>query len=488
MTRILASNVWGSARGRWRRVLALALQVGLLAGCAGVPPAHGRSSVSAKLFERTGFELVESAPAGKVSLPSESCLTDRLTEDEAVVIALWNNAAFQEQLTDLGVARGDLVQAGLLPNPEAVYFFNTPGKAYKYLVDFPLEALWLRPIRVAAAARESARVSDRLTQGALDLIRDVRQACADMLLAKGRLRVAEDAVRLRGRVAELAAARFKAGDASEQEAATARIDALTARQDAVRIAHDVALAEVRLRNLLALGPNGSPLTLDDRPPPVRTDLDSGVLTAEATTSRPDALAAEELVAAAAERRRLSRLGWVRLLGLLDATSGQRTGHEFGPAFRVTLPVFNTNQGAIARADAELERAHRQRLTVRNQIILDVHQAYLRYAQAVAELEVLDRQVRPEVEASIRRAEAAYGEGNAPYVVVLEATRQLLDTHLRREQLFADLRRAWADLERSVGRRLASPAGTPGGAATTPGMNGGEAEAPAPPPQPGDPAP
>jgi hypothetical protein len=39
------------------------------------------------------------------------------------------------------------------------------------------------------------------------------------------------------------------------------------------------------------------------------------------------------------------------------------------------------------------------------------------------------------------------------VVVLETTRQLLDSRLRREQLLADLRRSWADLERSVGRRL-----------------------------------
>jgi cobalt-zinc-cadmium efflux system outer membrane protein len=36
---------------------------------------------------------------------------------------------------------------------------------------------------------------------------------------------------------------------------------------------------------------------------------------------------------------------------------------------------------------------------------------------------------------------------------LETTRQLLDSRLRQEQLRAELRRAWADLERSVGRRL-----------------------------------
>lgn len=120
---------------------------------------------------------------------------------------------------------------------------------------------------------------------------------------------------------------------------------------------------------------------------------------------------------------------------------------------MTLPIFNWNQGGISRAEAELERAERQRQTVNNQIILDVHQSHLRYAQAQAELQVLDQKVRPEVETAIRRTDRAYQEGNTPYVVVLQTTQQLLDSRFREVQLQADLRRAWSDLERSVGRHL-----------------------------------
>ena len=45
------------------------------------------------------------------------------------------------------------------------------------------------------------------------------------------------------------------------------------------------------------------------------------------------------------------------------------------------------------------------------------------------------------------------EGNINYLLVLEATRQLLDSYVREAQLEADLRRSWAELERSVGRSL-----------------------------------
>jgi len=65
---------------------------------------------------------------------------------------------------------------------------------------------------VAAAEREAGRVAARLTQLGLDLIRDVRQSYADVLLAHGRVAVAEEAVRLRGEIARLAEAHLAAVD------------------------------------------------------------------------------------------------------------------------------------------------------------------------------------------------------------------------------------------------------------------------------------
>ena len=403
-----------------------------------------------------GHSLPDKASCGQFVMPPGASLADGLTEDEAISIALWNNAAFQELLADLGIARGDLITAGLLPNPEFVYYWGTPEKPFKYLFDFPIEALWLRPIRIKSAAREADRTSERLTQAGLDLIRDVRQAYADVQLARERLRIAGEGVRLRGRIAELAEKRLAAGDIAPQEAATARIDALQAQQDAARIGYEIPVAEERLRNLLGLGLLREPLTLDPAPPPACVAFDVDALIRDAVATRPDAVATNEAVAAAEARVTFARLGWVRLLGIGDATSGRTAGHEFSPALRFTVPIFNQNQGNVARAEAELERAVRNRQTVTNQIILDVQRANLQFQQACAELEVLRVRVRPEVEAAIRRAQRAYQEGNVNYLIVLETTRQLLDSYLREAQLHGDLRRTYAELERSTGRRLAVP--------------------------------
>ncbi|MBC7815311.1 MAG: TolC family protein [Planctomycetaceae bacterium] len=424
-----------------------------LVGCATTAETHCRQDVSCRLAERTGFTIGETSCLDGIQWPNGASLEDGLTEEEAVVLALWNNGAFQEVLVECGLAQADLVQAGLLPNPEAIYFFPMDDKPFKYAFEFPLEALWLRPIRVAAAEREVARVTERLTQSGLDLIRDVRQAYADLLLAERRATVAEEARSLRERIAEVSDKRLEAGDISRQEAVTAAIDAQRARQEEVRTRHDVTLAEERLRLVMGLGDVRSPLKLQTVASPTRSELDVDTLTAEATSYRPDAQAAARATETAAERLELAEVGWFRFLGILDATSGRASGHEFGPAFRLTLPLFHQNQGAIARAQAELEQAARRRQTVHQQIVWDVRTAHERLAQAQAELAVLQQDVQPRVEDAIARAEAAYLAGNTPYVVVLEISRQLIDARLREAQLRTDSQRAWVELERSVGRHL-----------------------------------
>jgi len=423
-----------------------------LVGCRTASPGPDRSTVSNSLTQRFDQTLPNFTVAKQLTLPPGANLDDGVTEDEAISIALWNNAAFQELLADLGIARGDLIAAGLLPNPEFVYIFGVTNKPFKYLFELPIEAIWLRPIRVRSAALEADRTANRLAQAGLELMRDVRQAYADVLLAKERARIAGEGVKFRGRISELAEIRLKAGDISPQEAATARIDSLQAEQDATRVEYDVSIFEERLKNLMGVGPLRGALALDPPPLPAIMTFDTDALTAEAMANRPDALATNEAIVAAEARLKFARIGWVRLFGILDATSG-RNGHEFGPALRFTLPIFNRNQGGIARAEAELERAVRNQQTIAYQIILDVQRSYLQYRQACAELDVLRAKVRPEVEAAIRRAQGAYQEGNVPIFIVLETTRQLLDSYSREAVLNADLRRFWAELERSVGKRL-----------------------------------
>lgn len=435
--------------------LSVLIVVVLSTACARHSGRYARARVSGDIEKRTGFRLAGAAEPGKPSLPDGVLIDDGVSQDEAVALALWNNAAFQETLADLGFARADLIQAGLLQNPVFSLLFPTGLRHWESTLALSVDALVFLPQRVSIAEIQSKRVGQRLVQTGLDLIRDVRVAYADLALARDRARIGEEKATLLERIAEISEKRLRAGDVSEFEVTTAQINAVSARGDTVILAHDVALAEERLRSLVGYGLADGGLTFENPPQTPPVTQDSQTLVKEAKAARPDFRAAELACEAAARQAGLARWEFLKLDILLDGDEIEGHGFEVGPGFRVPLPIFNRNQDGIARARAELERAVHHQITVRDRIRLEVNQAYTRYRQARENLENLRMQVLTPMERALARAEKAYGNGNISFLLVLETAHRHLDARGREAEAVAALRRARAELERSVGWRLDS---------------------------------
>jgi cobalt-zinc-cadmium efflux system outer membrane protein len=157
---------------------------------------------------------------------------------------------FTAALADLGIARADLLQAGQLSNPNFSVLFPMGPKQAEFALTLPVEALWIRPRRMAIAKLNERKVAEQLVQRGLDLIRNVRVAFVDVALAQERAGLAQEALTVQSNIAHIARVRLDAGDASELESSTARVVALRARED-VRAANDqLVLARQRLATLL----------------------------------------------------------------------------------------------------------------------------------------------------------------------------------------------------------------------------------------------
>ena len=144
----------------------------ILTGCA-VHSIHNESYVSNAISGRTGHELRPVDEEGVLKLPDDVSLADGLTANGAVAIALWNNAQFQADLVDLGFARADLIDAGLLRNPVLSLLFPLGPKQLEATLNLPVDFFWQRPKRVAAAKLNAEQVADTLIQHGLNLVRDV---------------------------------------------------------------------------------------------------------------------------------------------------------------------------------------------------------------------------------------------------------------------------------------------------------------------------
>jgi outer membrane protein, heavy metal efflux system len=423
------------------------------AGCAAQMPMATPSSV----VQRTGVPA-RPAEAQGTALPPGVALDDGLTQDEAVAIALWNNPDFQVQLANLGFARADLVEAGLLQNPVLSLLFPWGPKQLEATVRWPVEMLWQRPRRVAAARLAADSIAAGLEQDGLTLVSDVKLAYTEYALALDRTVLAERALKELNAIAMLMDSRFQAGDISQLEARTAAIDAARARQDVERARLDATLRanELRARLGLALEATDAPPMLTPAAP--TTCPVTPALLNDALAARPDVRAAELAVEAAG-----SRLGWERsrvltFTAVLDANGEGTEGFELGPGVDAGLPFFNRNQGLITRAQVELQRASGLYLAARQRVATEVRAARTQYERAsVAAVEWRTTVLEP-LEEQVAIADRAFNEGEVAYLFVIEMNRRLTDARLRTREAEADIARAQARLERAVGRRCGTTDG------------------------------
>lgn len=416
----------------------------------------GRPSIRREMEQRVGRTVPDqpSSPRRAFTLPPGVSLTGRLSADDAVAIALWNSSALEANLAAVGIAQADLLDAGLLRNPNFQSLIPVGAKPFEFLLNWPIEDLWQRKKRVLAARRNLDVVATGLVQNGLNLIRDVETAHADLWLAEKRTETLRESASVRGRIAVFTERRRDNGDASGLEVSLARADARSADELAKRAAGDIEVARARLNQLIGLRDSPRALSAQARAQwPVLAPVDE--LVQSAFSSRPDLRAAELAVEAGSYRAKWQRS---RILGMVIPMlsikeSGSPQAVRAGPGLTAEIPLFNRNQGQIARADAEVMQAAWRYAALRDQVEGEVREARARLEQARASLELLRTGIRPAVDQAIGQTEAAYRNGDASFLNVLETTRQKFDAVLREHEAEAALARAYAELERSVGKKL-----------------------------------
>ena len=432
---------------RWLPVAA----IGFSFGCAtsGVPSPE---QIGDRVQQRTGQRV--RVTAGNPELPPGVNASDGLTQDEAVAIALWNSPAFLGNLADLGIARAEVAQAGLLRNPVFSLLLPWGPKQLEATLRWPIDAIWQRPRRLAAARTAADAVAERLVASGLTLVTDVKPAHADLVAAQSRVAVSAEAATLAHRIAGIVRKRFEAGDISQLESDNAAVDAKRADQLAARARLDVALGATRLHELMGIRDKLTPASIrasEADPTVPATCADLPALEKDTLASRPEVRAAELELEAAGRR-----LGWERtriftLVGVLDANGEGKEGFEMGPGVDSDLGLFDRNQSGIMRARAELDRGRARYVASREQVLREVRDAHAQLTYAQTAIAAWRDDIRPSLERQMGQTERAYEAGELPLLAVLEASRRLNDSRAQELDAMTGVHRALALLERSVGR-------------------------------------
>lgn len=426
----------------------------LISGCASAPKPGLSKITQDGVQDRSGLTLNPGLYLGKQLLPPGINLEKELNADEAAAIALWNNPQFGVDLASLGIARGDLIDAGQLRNPRLDLLFPLGAKPFELLLNLPIEAIWERPARIDAFTKAYEQLATSLIQNALTVIQDARIAHANLVLAKNREEILQNNSDLRKRIAKMTSKeRVSTGQLTPAEGIATEVESAAAEELWVRSKHDTVIAQGRLILVLGLMVSNASIKVKSNRPEMSEIQNSDELVAKALLFRPDLKALELGVKAAAARAAWEESRIAQLSVLLSTKGVGTNGILSGPGVSLEIPIFHRNDGRRDRADAEVEMASMQYLALKQRVIFEVKEARELLIQAQEILSRTRKNVLPLVEKTVSLAEKEYRRGAASFLFVLEQTRSLVDNQLREADFAAAVLRAEAQLMRAVGGKL-----------------------------------
>ncbi|MDZ4774495.1 MAG: TolC family protein [Planctomycetota bacterium] len=449
----------------WMRVdersTSLVLLLALFAGCASVDPGPDFERARTLIQSSTGHSEVY-APDHPALEPSEieSVLADGLALSEALRLALLNNRRLQAQFMTLGIARADLVQAGLLSNPSLSLLFLLPSGGGRTNVQAGLAQsvsdLWQIPARkrVAAAGLEVRLLE--VSRFAAILVADTRQSYYDSVAARDAVALARASSVIAARGLEAVRMRVREGVATVVDLNLVQGVALSAEFEIQRSERDAAGAKRRLTALLSLTIDLASVELvDSVPEPSIALLEREGLVETTLQARLDLRALDHEVRmadaqVAFERRNKLSEASVSLQGERPDGGG---GNLLGPGAAVTLPIFDQNQAQISRAEYRSLELQRTREALACEIGQEVRAALDR-ARLAARAAVFARDTLiPHAERSLTLARRAYELGDVTILTLLESERTLLQARRTHLDALFESARARNELERVAGTPL-----------------------------------
>lgn len=456
-----------SRRLRRRLPLALAGALALLAGgCVSyrakpLTAESGAAALAARSLDDPGLRRFMAQNPGRAAEPWP--------------LPRWNLAALTQAAwyyhPDMAVARAELAAseaevraAGERPEPGIGFApqFNSNAPAglspwtLGFNLDLPIETAGKRAKRVAVASAQADAARDGLAAAAWRVRSRARTALLDLWAAREESALRRRQLAAQAGLAALWAQRFSAGEVARSLATQARIvleqDRLAAGEAAQRereaqaeLAQSLgvpvsALAGVRL-DFGALTKNAA----GDLPP-------APVLRRLALQARPEVLAGLADYAASEAALRLEVAKQYPDLHLGPGYTWDQGADKWSVGIGLTLPVFNRNRGAIARAEAARGAAAARFQALQAKILGELETAGAGYRATRARLRDSSAALAAQT-AQLGAVQAQFQAGEADRLDLLNARLQLADARLAHLRVLVQAQAGVGALEDAIERPL-----------------------------------
>jgi cobalt-zinc-cadmium efflux system outer membrane protein len=309
-----------------------------------------------------------------------------------------------------------------------------------------------RQHRVDAARTATAVTESQVSDAQRTVLSSAAQLFIAALLAKSNLEFAEGLLDSYKKTVDLSEERFKAGAMSRNDLLKIQLQSLQFESDvnSARLAHTQALTS--LRQFLGFDSVSADYDVDGKLVYEAVPLRLEDVQARALANRPDLQAAERSVIAS-----LSQVGLAKANGKVDLNVNfdytRLNQSNLGAFyFNIPLPVFNKNQGEIARTQYVVTQSQFQQKAAEQQVLTDVRNSYegLRSSEKVVQL--YDKGYLEKATQSLDITRFSYEHGAASLLDFLDAERSYRSVQLSYRQALATYMTSLEQLRQAAGTR------------------------------------
>lgn len=396
-----------------------------------------------------------------------------LSIDALVELALTQSPTLNAARTDIDVARGALVEAGLRPNPMAgasrQEMLDGPGAQTMVEVAWPLD-LFRRQARVATGRQALEATALAVADRERLLAALVRQQAGVVLEAMRRRDIVRDQLAVDRQLRDVLEARVKEGASPRLDLDIVEVEVQRGEAQDVLQEANVEAALIELRALAGLPPDASVTlsgSLDDAVRSGTTPApDGGLAVVERRADVQEALARVSL--AEAERHQLRRDGWLDASVVAEygrmRTGFPQRGFDDGGALvpieglfnnlrvgvMVSVPLWDRNQGAVAAASAARTRATHEVEASRIAARAELAGAETRERAARRVVDIYATGALEQARRNLDVAREAYELGRTSIIDVLDERRRYLEVEMAYTEALSAAYQARTAVRRATG--------------------------------------
>lgn len=419
----------------------------------------------------TAFALA-TLSATRASAQSLPLPADReWTLEDVLTSALAQHPLVEAAQARLAAARGGVVAAGVLQNPVGTVWLENAtfpgqgplagnGRETSTYFTLPLEPLFQRKPRVRSAEEAVKAAGADLIGERRDVALDIAHAFYRVAAAQVGLEAAEEQRVAAEELVSYNRKRVDAGATAELELLRVEVELDRATMNAALARIDVARSWADLYAFLGIAqaailPRGVaaanvPRVRVPDAPAASMSMNFADLLTRAREQRPEMVAARARVAAATAHASYQRTLVIRSLGATLGFKQANGDSTMIAGLSVPLPVFDRNQGDIQRTTNEALAVEKELAWVGLRLEAEVHGAYDAAQQLSAQAGVRQRSTIDRAADIHRITLAAYQEGAASLLQVLDAARTLADTRLTYHRTLLAQQQSAFDLAVAVG--------------------------------------